>query len=93
MEYMRELEKTAPNVDACILQAPTSDRATASMLMSSEFYSHTLEFSTGLIKQGDKDRIMPKDMIPEIFTTPISAYRWHSLIAKGYACVEKSFRK
>ncbi|KAJ4984845.1 UPF0613 protein PB24D3.06c 1 [Stagonosporopsis vannaccii] len=81
MEYIRVAKK--PEVDAYILQAPTSDRATAGMLMSPECYSRTLDFSKNLIAQGDKEQIMPKHLLPDIFTSPISAYRWHSLIAQG----------
>lgn len=82
MEYMKRLGTDVPSVDACVLQAPTSDRMTAGMLMSPEFYSRTLDASTKLITQGNADTIMPKHLIPDIFTSPISAYRWHSLIAK-----------
>lgn len=89
MEYMRSSDN--PNVDACILQAPTSDRVTAGMLMSPEFYSRTLNFSENLIAQGNDDQVMPKDLIPDIFTSPISAYRWHSLISKGYAFTYQHF--
>ncbi|KAJ8114259.1 hypothetical protein OPT61_g3812 [Boeremia exigua] len=83
MKYMKALETGAPEITACILQAPTSDRVTAGMLMPPDFYRRTLDHSKDLIAQGNKDSIMPKDMVPEIFTSPISAYRWHSLIAKG----------
>ncbi|KAH6642142.1 hypothetical protein C7974DRAFT_350419 [Boeremia exigua] len=83
MKYIKALEKGAPKVDAYILQAPTSDRETAKMLMPPDFYRRTLEFSKDLIGIGNADGIMPRDLIPDVFTSPISAYRWHSLIAKG----------
>lgn len=83
MSYMSALRRDAPNIHACILQAPTSDRATANMIMSPEFFRRTLEHCKELIACGNPDSIMPKDLIPDVFTSPISAYRWHSLIAEG----------
>ena len=84
MEYLKVSGISAPEVDAYILQAPTSDRVTAGVLMTPDFYQHTLDYTKDQIARGNKDRIMPRDFIPEIFTSPVSAYRWHSLIAEGY---------
>jgi pimeloyl-ACP methyl ester carboxylesterase len=72
-----------PSVDAYILQAPTSDRETASILMPPDFLAQTLAHAEGMIAKGEKDEIMPKALILPIFTLPVSAYRWHSLVAKG----------
>jgi hypothetical protein len=36
-----------------------------------------------MIVRGNEHEIMPQALIPPIFTSPITAYRWHSLIAKG----------
>jgi hypothetical protein len=36
-----------------------------------------------MIERGEKDEIMPRALIPPIFSSPITAYRWHSLIAEG----------
>ncbi|KAF9700612.1 hypothetical protein EKO04_001897 [Ascochyta lentis] len=83
MEYMNVSKYNVPEVDAYVLQAPTSDRETASMLMSSDFYKLTLKFAESEIARGSKDGIMPKDLIPNIFDSPISVYRWHSLISEG----------
>ncbi|UPX14928.1 uncharacterized protein EKO05_0005399 [Ascochyta rabiei] len=65
------------------MQAPTSDRETASLLMTPDFYKLTLKFAEDEIARGSKDRIMPKDLVPSIFDSPVSVHRWHSLIAKG----------
>jgi hypothetical protein len=70
-------------VDAYIFQAPTSDRDTASLLMSPDFLAQTLKHAEEKIARGERDEIMPKKLLPSIFTSPITAYRWHSLIARG----------
>jgi len=73
----------SPPVTAYILQAPTSDRETASLLMSTDLFAETLKHAEDMIARGEKDEIMPKALIPPIFHSPITAYRWHSLTAKG----------
>jgi hypothetical protein len=82
MEYM-DSKYNASGVDAYILQAPTSDRETAGLLMPPDFFAQTLQHAEDIIARGDKDEIMPKKLIPPVFTSPVTAYRWHSLIAKG----------
>ena len=37
-----------------------------------------------LIKQGKADAIMPREKVAPDFKTPMTAYRWHSLVAAGY---------
>jgi alpha-beta hydrolase superfamily lysophospholipase len=82
MEYTNSKRNT-PNVDAYIMQAPTSDRETAAQLMSPDFYARTLQHAEDMIMLEDEDEIMPGVLVPSVFTSPLSAYRWHSLIAKG----------
>lgn len=36
-----------------------------------------------MIERGDKDEIMPKCLMPPIFISPITAYRWYSLVSVG----------
>ncbi|KAF2826050.1 DUF1749-domain-containing protein [Ophiobolus disseminans] len=74
---------TLPSITAYILQAPTSDRETASLLMPPDVYAETLRHAEDMIAREEQDGIMPQSLIPPIFHSPISAYRWHSLIAKG----------
>lgn len=85
MTYLQTHASLAP-IDAYILQAPTSDRATAAMLMTPDFYARSLDYSAQQLRLGNGDAIMPRALLPEVFTTPITAYRWHSLIAEGYVC-------
>ncbi|KAH7067254.1 hypothetical protein BKA63DRAFT_114716 [Paraphoma chrysanthemicola] len=72
-----------PNVTAYILQAPTSDRETASLLMPPDFLAESLAHAEDIIAMGKKDEIMLKSHIPPVFHSPITAYRWNSLLAKG----------
>ncbi|KAJ4339157.1 hypothetical protein N0V95_007842 [Ascochyta clinopodiicola] len=72
MEYMKVSKDRVAAVNAYVMQAPTSDRETASMLMTPDFYKQTLKFVEDEIARGNKDGIMPKDLIPSIFDSPIS---------------------
>jgi hypothetical protein len=87
MEYMKVFphSSTATAVDAYILQAPTSDRETAGMMMHPDFYKLTLEYANNEVARGNGGTIMPRDLLPAIaiFDSPMTAYRWRSLIAKG----------
>jgi hypothetical protein len=51
--------------------------------MPSDFFAQTLKHAEDMIARGEKDEVMPKALIPPIFSSPVTAYRWHSLIAKG----------
>jgi hypothetical protein len=51
--------------------------------MPPAYLAQTLEHSSDMISRGEQDEIMPKSLIPPIFTSPITAYRWHSLISEG----------
>ncbi|USP82120.1 hypothetical protein yc1106_09394 [Curvularia clavata] len=72
-----------PQVDGYIMQAPTSDRETASLLMPADFLHNSLKHAEELIAKGKETDVMPADLIPPIFSSPITAYRWHSLISVG----------
>lgn len=51
--------------------------------MPEDFLTTTLKHAKEMIVRGEQDEIMPKALIPPIFTSPITAYRWHSLISEG----------
>ncbi|KAI4674742.1 uncharacterized protein J4E84_010483 [Alternaria hordeiaustralica] len=70
-----------PPVDGYIMQAPTSDRETAGLLMPQDLLSASLKHAEALIAKGEKKTIMPSSFIPPIITSPVTAYRWHSLIS------------
>jgi pimeloyl-ACP methyl ester carboxylesterase len=51
--------------------------------MPDEFLAQTRAHADSMIASSNKDEIMPKALIPPIFSSPITAYRWYSLIAPG----------
>jgi hypothetical protein len=51
--------------------------------MPPDFLAQTLKHASDMIARGEQDEIVPKSLIPPIFTSPITAYRWHSLISVG----------
>lgn len=71
---------------AYILQAPTSDRLTATTVMAPEDYERSLEYTTEQIIQGDLMSTVPRDLVPAFITEPVAMHRWYSLIAPGYVC-------
>ena len=75
---------THPQVDGYILQNPVSDREAASLFMSPEDLEPSIRAAKAMIEAGDKDEIISTKLIPPVFATPVSAYRWYSLAAKGY---------
>jgi hypothetical protein len=77
------LTPSLPPVDAYIFQAPTSDRETALLLMTQDLITQSLDHATSLLRKGEPKSIMPTHLLPSIFTTPITAYRWHSLLCPG----------
>jgi hypothetical protein len=82
MKYVHIVDDV-PEVDAYILQTPTSDRETASLLMPPELLAQTLQHAQDMITRGEQNETMPTTLIPSIFMSPITAYRWQSLIANG----------
>ncbi|KAL1797763.1 hypothetical protein ACET3X_004369 [Alternaria dauci] len=72
-----------PPVHGYIMQAPISDRETAALLMSQDLLLASLNHARDLIARGDERTIMPAHFIPSIITSPVTAYRWHSLVSIG----------
>ncbi|KAI4920053.1 hypothetical protein J4E90_002193 [Alternaria incomplexa] len=72
-----------PLVDGYIMQAPTSDRETAGLLMPQDLISASIKYAEALIAKGEERTIMPSSFIPPIITSPVTAYRWHSLVSIG----------
>jgi len=72
-----------PLVDGYIMQAPTSDRETAGLLMPQDLISASIKYAEALIARGEERTIMPSSFIPPIITSPVTAYRWHSLVSIG----------
>ncbi|CAN9279511.1 hypothetical protein AA0117_g12320 [Alternaria alternata] len=76
-------EPAPPPVDGYVMQAPTSDRETAGLLMPQDLLSASLEYAGDLIAKGKEKTIMPASFIPSIITSPVTAYRWYSLASVG----------
>ena len=83
MEYANYEKYNNSPVDGFILQGSVSDREGLAPLMDRAKMKESLDFASRLINDGKGDHIMPKDRLPEMLTTPITAYRWHSLAAVG----------
>ena len=81
MEYSDYQKYGNEQVDGFILQAPVSDREAFSLFMSKEELEASLKVAKDLIDAGKAQSIMPQDKVT--FKTPITAYRWHSLMAHG----------
>lgn len=85
MEYTNyERYKNSP-VDGFILQGSCSDRESLAFLMDEEDLAAGVAHAEQLIKGGKPSEIMPKAMLPSFYSTPVTAYRWHSLAGLGYA--------
>ncbi|KAK4184991.1 hypothetical protein QBC35DRAFT_415859 [Podospora australis] len=81
LEYAKT--KDTPAVDGYILTSPVSDREAAFLFMKPESLSKSVSVAKNLIDAGKAEEAMPREDLPFIFTTPITAYRWYSLAAVG----------
>ncbi|PHH83726.1 hypothetical protein CDD82_3800 [Ophiocordyceps australis] len=77
MEYANYNKHHHPSVDGFILQATVSDRE---FLETQADYQEKLDFANALIKEGKSNFCIPRDDPDEV---AMSAYRVHSLYAKG----------
>lgn len=80
---------TRPGVDGAILQAAVSDREGWGAIVSDDAslkqsLEETVALATSWVSRGDGDAILPKkgNKVLEMFDTPCTAYRAHSLLAK-----------
>ncbi|KAF1976100.1 DUF1749-domain-containing protein [Bimuria novae-zelandiae CBS 107.79] len=83
LEYTDHKTHNSTPVDGYILLSPVSDRETAILLTSPEDLKRSIQHAQQMITDGKKDDAMPNSLIPPIFDSPITAYRWNSLAAKG----------
>ncbi|TQN73528.1 UPF0613 protein [Colletotrichum shisoi] len=79
-EYTKHKEDP---VDGFILQGPVSDRESIADSVDPDWLRKSLEYAEKLIDEGKEWEAMPRDQLPSFFQTPMTAYRWHSLAAKG----------
>lgn len=71
------------SIDFGILQAPVSDRVSASAELSKEDIEESLNIANKLIDEGNWMEIMPYKFTKHFFDVPINAYRWNSLMSVG----------
>ncbi|KAF3346935.1 hypothetical protein VD0004_g774 [Verticillium dahliae] len=83
IEYTNHAKYDTPPVEGYILQSPVSDRETAGMSMPADYLEATIATAKQMIAEGKQEDAMPRDSIPPVFSSLVTAYRWNSLAAKG----------
>ncbi|KAM4068081.1 alpha/beta hydrolase family protein [Hirsutella rhossiliensis] len=81
MEYTHYAKHNCSPVDGFVLQAPVSDRE--SLELTWPDHKASLDLAAEWIAQGKADDCLPNELVPDAFGVPMSAYRMHSLFAKG----------
>jgi hypothetical protein len=81
MEYANYTKHNNEPVDGFILLAPVSDRESLEIVCPE--YQESLDLATRMIAEGRQDDCLPQDKVPGVLAAPVSAYRLHSLCAKG----------
>jgi len=84
LEYTNRDKYNSPPVDGYILLAPVSDREAAAAFTSQDIIDATVKTAQDMLAKGKANDTMTSGSIPPIFASPITAYRWNSLAAKGY---------
>ncbi|TDZ49932.1 UPF0613 protein [Colletotrichum trifolii] len=80
MEYTKHEEDP---IDGFILQGTVSDRESIVDFVSPDELKKGLDLAEKMISEGKGDEVLPTDHVPPVFSSPMTAYRWHSLAAKG----------
>jgi hypothetical protein len=86
MEYVLCEREELPRVDGIILQGPVSDREGLVEVLEKDGrdYPESLAYASRKVAEGKgKEEHMPRHLLPVGYDTPITAYRWHSLISPG----------
>lgn len=81
MEYTDYAKHNCSPVDGFILQAPVSDRESLELVWPD--HQASLDTAADWIAKGKADDCLPNEVVPRSFGAPMSAYRMHSLFAKG----------
>ena len=72
-----------PKVDGGILQSGISDREAFAMVMSGTKYEQSIKVAQEYIDDGRGGDCLPTSITEPIFSSPISAKRWLSLLSPG----------
>ncbi|KAK4212776.1 esterase lipase [Rhypophila decipiens] len=70
-------------VDGYVLLNPVSDREFAAFALPHDILEESIAAAKSMIDAGEGDEIIPRKLLPPVFSSPVSAYRWWSLAAKG----------
>jgi hypothetical protein len=81
MEYSNYAKYKNSTVDGFILQAPVSDRE--GLMASFPECQETLDLANKMIDEGRGEDCLPMKNVQGMLGAPLSAYRLHSLCAKG----------
>ena len=82
MEYTNYEKHHGEPVDAFVLQAPVSDREMMDLFFSD--VQDIIAFCKGWMEVGKGQDCLPSSLVPKsIAGGPVTAYRMHSLCAKG----------
>ena len=87
MEYASNRDKEQKGIeldmDGYVLLAPVSDREMAGLFVDGPSLEKSTRRAREMIDNGEGQEVMRKTEIPGIFQSPVTAYRWWSLAAKG----------
>lgn len=82
MEYLTKLAKTPElELNGAILQAPVSDAEAIGPLFNPKDLKRELAYAKALIDANKGDTLMGDNVKQKLFNTPVTAYRFHSLLA------------
>jgi pimeloyl-ACP methyl ester carboxylesterase len=73
----------SPAVDGYVLLAPVSDREMGGVFIPQVVMEKSVRVARRLVDKGRGQEVMWRGSIPEIFQSPVTAYRWWSLAAEG----------
>ncbi|KAG7811648.1 hypothetical protein KL921_001914 [Ogataea angusta] len=81
--YLSKLERSAEtSIDFGILQACTSDREALLQFMDPVVLENSIKVAKNLVDKEKGKQFMPYDLCPDVFESPINAYRWYSLASE-----------
>lgn len=83
MEYTNYDRHEATPVDKFIIQGPVSDRESLVELVDEDDMTEISELAAKMIAEGKQNDCLPHDLVASYFSTPMTAYRWDSLVRKG----------
>lgn len=82
MEYSDYDKHNNSPVDGFIVQAPVSDRE--AIAVAAPGYEKSIDYAAKMISEGRAQDCVPRAYVPDALgARAISAYRLHSLFAKG----------